>query len=203
MREINIKLYTFDELSSSAKSRAWEEWASTTEEFTDNDEYRATLEAFEKLFDVKVYRWCVDENHYNYRFSHIREAPEGDWLRFAKWVWNNYGEAIQQGKYYGKLVYREGMHPRHVKRYSKATVEYTCNLTGFVADMDITDPVWKCIHYKEKYTTYDELIEACLESFFEAWRNAMEYETSIYYFEELCELNEWEFTEYGEMWRGI
>lgn len=201
MREIRIKLYTFEELSSSAKNRAWEEWANTPEEFSMSDEYRATLEAFEKAFDVKVYRWYVDENTFNYSFAHNREPAEGDHLRFAKWVWNNYAEAIQRGKYYGKMIYQEGKRPRHVSRYSKATIEYTCNLTGFVGDMAITDPVWKCIHYKEVFFTYDQLIDACLESFFTEWRDQMEYETSMEYFEELCACNEWEFTEYGEMWR--
>lgn len=166
-----------------------------------DSEFRATLEAFEKTFDCKVFRWYVDENSYNYRFSHSREGSFKCWLRFARWVWNNYGEAIQRGKYYGKMVYRDGERPRHVARHSNATVEYTCNLTGFFADLDITAPIWDCIHYKEAFFDYDQLIDSCLDKFFSTWRDQMEYETSIEYFEELAEANDWEFTEYGEMWR--
>lgn len=201
MREINIKLYTFDELSDAAKNRAWLNHVNNLGEFGWTAEYVSTLEAFEKAFDVRVHNWNVDENAFDYSFEHFREPPEGDWLRFAKWVWNNYAEAIQTGKYYGKLVYQEGQQPRHVKRYSKATIEYTCCFTGFMADMAITDPVWKCLHYKEKFKTYEDLIDACLTSFFEKWRNDMEYETSIECFEELCFTNEYEFTEDGEIWR--
>lgn len=201
MREINIKLYTFDELSEAAKNRAYLDYANTVSDFVWNEEYRATLAAFENAFDIKVTDYEVDENAFDYSFQHFREPPEGGWLRFAKWVSNNYGDVIATGKYYGKIVYQDGQ-PRHVKRYSKATVEYTCCFTGFMADMSITDPVWKCIHYKEKFETYENLVDACLTSFFETWRNDMEYEMSMEYFEELCSANEYEFTENGEMWRN-
>lgn len=201
MREITIKLYSFDELSESAKSRAWMDYTADLGEFPMNSDFRATLEAFEKAFDCEVYRWSVDENSFGYRFAHSRKGSFDCWLRFAKWVWNNYGGAIQRGKYYGTMKYKKGERPRHVFRHSNATVEYTCNLTGFFADLDITTPIWNCIHYKEAFFNYDQLIEACLDSFFESWRAQMEYETSMECFEEVCEANDYEFTEYGEIWR--
>lgn len=197
MREITIKLYNFSELSEDAQRRAWLDYTDNLKEFPWESEYRATLEAFEKAFDIDV-KYSVDENAYYYEFNQYREAPEGDWLRFAKWVHNNFSDVILTGKYYGKLIHNDGK-PRHVKRYSKATFEYTCCFTGFFADMAITDPVWKCIHYKEKYTSYEDLIFDCLESFFETWRNELEYETSIECFQELCDINDWEFYETGEM----
>jgi hypothetical protein len=203
MREIKIKLYDIYELSDSARERAFQEWARIPDECTLNSEYRATLTAFEKAFDVKVYRWYVDENNYNFSIAYNRDADAfPDHLRFARWVWNNYAHHLQRGKYYGKTVYRAGQRPRHVYRYSNATVEYTCNLTGFVGDLAITDPVWKCIHYKEAFFSYDQLIESCLESFFAEWSQQMEYETTFEYFEEMCAANDWEFTEYGEKWEG-
>lgn len=202
MREITIKLYSFDELSESAQSRAWMDYTNECGEFLEDSEFRATLAAFEKTFDCDVYRWYVDENSYNFAVSHSREGSFDCWLRFTRWLWNNYGDAILRGKYYGKLVYREGERPRHVKRYSKASFDHDCTLTGFYADSDITDPIWKCLHYKEAFFNYDQLLEACLDSFFSSWRDAMEYELSIEHFAELCEANEYEFTEYGEQWRG-
>lgn len=201
MRQISINLYTIDELSESARSCAWLEWTETVGHFSMDLEYRETLAQFEELFDVDVYRWHVDENHYDFNFAVAREGSFFGWLRFTRWLWNNYAQAIQRPKYYGKLIYRDGERPRHIKRYSKATITYDCPLTGFCADYDIIDPVWKCLHYKARYSSYGQLIHDCLDSFFESWRGQMEYETSMEAFEEACACNAYEFTEYGEMWR--
>lgn len=196
MREINIKIYSFDELSEEAQRRAWMNHAKNLGEFGWNSEYLATLEAFEKAFDIEV-KYAIDENAYYYEFQQNAEPPEMDWLRFARYIWNQYAHQIQRGKYYGKIN-KAG---RHIFRYSKATVEYTCNFTGFAADMTITGPVWDCIHYKRQYSNYEDLMHDCLIEFFEEWRADMEYETTIECFEEYCAANELEFTEDGKIWR--
>jgi hypothetical protein len=199
MREIITKLYTFDELSESAQRRAWMDHTENLGEFGWNSEYRATLSAFCKAFDVLQVEYDVNENAFNFEFALSFEPV---WymepLRFARFVWNQYAHQIQRGRYYGKIT-GDG---RHVFRHSNATMEYSCPFTGFVADMAIAGPVWDCIHYKKEYTCYDQLIEDCLTAFFEEWRNDMEYETSIECFEEYCTVNELEFTEDGEIWRN-
>lgn len=194
MRQIIVNLYSFDELSEEAQRRAWMNYAENISDFGWSEDYRATLEAFENAFDVTVSNWHVDENGFGFKFYHHRENETFEWIRFAAWVWNNYGDKILTGKYYGKIS-----NGRHIKRYSRATVEHTCSLTGFCADLDIMAPMIRCIHYKEAFFTYDQLIGACLESFFEAWRADMEYQTSLEAFEERCTANEWEFYESGEM----
>jgi hypothetical protein len=194
MRQITVTLYRFDELSEEAQRRAWMNHAENLGEFGWNSEYLATLEAFEKAFDIEV-KYSIDENAYYYEFVQNVEPPEMDWLRFARYIWNQYAHQIQRGKYYGKIS-KDG---RHVFRHSKATVEYSCPFTGFMADMAITGPVWDCIHYKRQYNNYEDLMHDCLIEFFEEWRNDMEYDASFEAFEDLCSANEWEFYESGEM----
>lgn len=46
-----------------------------------------------------------------------------------------------------------------------------------------------------------DLIEDCLNSFFTMWKKQIEYENGDEYFEELCILNEWLFTESGEFYK--
>lgn len=201
MREITVKIYKFSELSEKAQRRAWE----CEPDFSDSysSDYRATLAAFEKIFDISVYHWSVDD--YRYSFDYVTagratEAPEGDALRLARFIWNNYAEYLMKGRYYSTQgQYIDGKyHYKH--RYSKATfIMDNCPLTGFCADMDILQPVIDCLHYKAFFDSYEELIDNCLDSFFRAWRNEIEYCNSFEYFAEMCEINDYEFYETGEM----
>lgn len=201
MRQLTINIYKFSELSEKAQRRAWENGPDFSGDCS--EEFRSTLAAFEKIFDIKVYRWNV--NDYGYNFAYVTagaatEAPDGDPLRLARYIWNNYAEYISRGKYYGKLIYRENQPPRHVKRYSKATFEMdNCPLTGVCFDMDILQPVLDCLHYKRFFDSYEELIDACLNDFFQAWQADIEYHASFDYFAEMCEINDYEFLETGEM----
>jgi hypothetical protein len=202
MREISIKLYKFSELSEKAQRQAWE----TGPNFSDDgsSDFRATLAAFEKIFDISVYRWSIDD--WSYEFDYVTagratEAPEGDALRLARYIWNNYAEYIQKGRYYSTPGrYINGKY--HYKyRYSKVTKEMdNCPLTGFFADQDILQPVIDCLHYKRFFDSYETLIDTCLDSFFRIWRADIEYHNSFEYFAETCEINEYEFYETGEMY---
>ena len=202
MRTETIKIYKFSELSDAAQRRAWE----TGPDFSGDcsDEFRATLEAFEKIFDIGVYRWNVDD--YSHDFAYVTaggatEAPEGDPLRLARYIWNNYADYISRGRYYstpGRWI--DGKY--HYKfRHSNATFEIdNCPLTGVCYDMDILQPVLDCLHYKRFFESYNDLMDECLSAFFGAWSADIEYHASLEYFAEMCEINGYEFTEMGEMW---
>jgi hypothetical protein len=201
MRQETINIYKFSELSEKAQRHAWENGPDFSGD--SGSDYRATLAAFEKIFDISVYRWNV--NDYNYDFAYVTAgaangAPDGDPLRFARYMWNNYAEYITKGKYYstpgrwinGKYNYKF--------RYSRATFEMdNCPLTGYCADMDILQPVIDCLHYKRFFDSFDDLIDACLTAFFRSWQADIEYRASFEYFAEMCEINDYEFTETGEM----
>jgi len=97
MKTYTTTVYTFDELPEAAQRRAWEN-NNFNLAANHGDELRATLAAFENIFDIKVYRWSVDDWSYNYNFvtaGRATECPEGDALRVARYIWNNYADAIR------------------------------------------------------------------------------------------------------------
>ena len=202
MRQITINLYKFDELSPAAQRRAWETGPNFSEDAS--EDFRATLAAFEKIFDISVYSYNVNDIYFDFSFvtaGRASEAPEGDALRLARYMWNNYAEYIQKGKYYstgGKLI--DGKY-QYKFRHSKTTFEMdNCPLTGFAYDQDILQPIIDCLHYKRFFETYYDLIEACLNSFFTAWQNDIDYHNSLEYFAEMAEVNDYEFYETGEIY---
>lgn len=203
MREITLKLYQFHELSEKAQRRAWETGPDFSGDYS--DEYRATLEKFENIFDIKVYRWSVDDCQYDFAYvtaGRATEAPEGDALRLARYMWNNYAEYITQGKYYSTGVRVVDGKYTYKSRRSRATFEIgNCPLTGCGTDNYILDPVIACLRYKTRFNSYNKLIDACLDSFFRGWRNEIDYCSSQEHFAEMCELNEYEFYETGELYQ--
>lgn len=86
---------------------------------------------------------------------------------------------------------------RHVSRVMTDEYYWQYALTGCCYDGDILEPVHKCIERDENFESMEELIKECFESFFTAWKKQIEYENSEEYFEEMCNLNEWYFTESG------
>lgn len=207
MKTITTNIYAFNELSEKAQLKAWEK---SNMDFSDDhgDEFRETLSEFERIFDIKVYHYEIGNDLYTPHFNYVTagagaDAPSGDPLRFARFLWNNYAEYILKGKFYstrgewinGKYQYKK-RHSNIIKSF------FDCPLTGCIFDYDILQPIIDCLHYKRFFNSYDELIYACLESFFRAWDHEIEYNCSFEYFADVADANEWYFTENGEFYKG-
>ena len=202
MRQKTITLYKFNELSDAAQRRAWENGPDFSDDHA--DEYRATLAAFENVFDIKVYRYNV--GYPGTTFSYVKagaaaEAPENRPVRLATYIWNNYAADISKGRYYstrGRYVNGEYTYK---SRHSRITFEMdNCPLTGVCMDYDILQPILDCLHYKRFYDSIDDLFDDCLTAFFRAWECEIEYNCSFEHFAEMCEANDYEFLETGEMY---
>ena len=207
MKTITTNLYTFNELSENAQRKAWEK---SSFDFSDDhgQEFRETLSAFERIFDIKVYHYEIGSFLYKPTFEFTTagpgaDAPTGDPIRLARYIWNNYADYILRGKFYstrgeyinGKYTYKA--------RYSNVLKSlHNCPLSGVCYDYDILQPVIDCLHYKRFFDTYDELMHACLSAFFSVWDAEIEYSNSFEYFSEVAEINEWYFTENGEFYKG-
>ena len=207
MKTITTDLYEFHELSEKAQRKAWEK---SSFDFSDDHggEFRATLAAFEKIFDIGVYHYDVGSMVFNPSFDYVTagdavDAPAGDPIRLAKFIWNNYADYILTGKYYstrGKYV--NGKYT-FKSRHSRITRSFfDCPLTGFCFDYDILQPVIDCLHYKRFFNSYDELIHACLSAFFAVWDSEIEHSNSFEYFADAADANEWYFTENGDYYKG-
>lgn len=207
MKTITKTVYTFDELTEKAQEAAW---MNSEMDFSGDysDEYRATLDAFENLFDIRVYDYSVGNGVYAPRWKYVKagranDAPEGDALRLARYVWNNFAADIMRGKYYykgkmenGKYIYKH--------RFSRVMLEMDgCPLTGVCTDCNILRPLLDCLHYRRTFETIDELIDACLKAFFRAWDAEIENCNSFEYFADAAAANDWHFYENGKFYGGI
>lgn len=203
MREINIKLYQFSELSEEAQKRAYNDDPKTYMGDSYNSDFEKTLEAFENLFNIRVYRWNVDAYSYNFDF-HQNDGDNADDienpLRLAAYVWNNHAPHLKKGKYYSKSRWN-GETWKTISRRSRVIFSMgDCPLTGVFCDCDILAPVLDCLLYRKMFDTYDDLITDCLEHFFRTWRDCLEYAESIEYYAEEAAANEWEYTADGRRW---
>ena len=207
MKTITTNIYLFHELSEKAQRQAWEK---SSFDFSDDcaDDFRTTLTVFEKIFDVKVFHYDVGGMVFKPTFDFVTagpgaDAPTGDPIRLAKYIWNNYADSILNGKYYstrGKYV--NGKYS-YKFRHSKITKSfYDCPLTGICYDFDILQPIIDCLHYKRFYNSYDELMYDCLANFFRVWDAEIEYRCSWEYFADEADANEWYFTENGDFYKG-
>lgn len=203
MRSKTINIYKFDELSEKAQRYAWEN--SPGFDFGFDCEYKQTLKEFEKIFDIKVYRYDVG-GCYCPSFAYVKAgdavgAPENDPLRLARYMWNNYAEYIQKRRYYSKGRYING---KYTYKYRHSKIQKTMvdlPLTGFCADYDILKPVIECLEYKRFYDSIGDLYDDCLHSFFNAWNAEIEYCQTFEYFTEMAEINDCEFLENGEWYQ--
>lgn len=204
----SINVYRFNELTEKAQLKVWE---NSVIDFSDDyaGEYRETLHEFEKVFDIRVYDYRVGDSVYSPYFKYVRgntaaDAPAGDPIRVARYVWNNFAPGILKGKYYstrgewidGKYSYKH--------RHSKIMLEMdNCPLTGFCADCVILQPVIDCLHYKKRFASYDALMKESLQAFFREWDAEIEYCNSFEYFQEWALENDenW-YTENGDLVKG-
>lgn len=206
MREVSVKLYTFDELPEDIQKRIWE---GDQNRYNSYDcyfwEFRKTLDTFAELFGVVV-KWEIDSTrfHFDFTISDYRIAENletiRDPLRLASWVYNNHGHHIRRGKYYSvgrwmgdKYTYKE--------RHSKAIFVYNdCPLTGVFCDQNILNAFIDCITYRRTFETYDDLMTTALNEFFESWRQDLEYAESLEFYRDQAAANEWEYTADGRRW---
>lgn len=197
-----FKSYQINELSEKAKQTAYEKWLQESY-FWQADELRATLDEFCRLFDVRCYNWEYDTYNYHYRFEVNIEDKQNELsdIRLAKFVWNNYAPYILKGKYYSKGKYVDGKYTYKHRYSSVMKTMDSCPLTGVCYDYVILEPIIDCLTYKKMYASYSDLIEECLDKFFNMAKKECEYAESFEYFIDIAEANSWEYDENGNAFR--
>lgn len=223
MRIIETKAYKFSELSEAAQRKALDSFS--TDEYNWSGEWRDTLKTFSDTFHIVVKDWEVSPYRHSYIDFRMREGvyyrgkylEELEGIDLYKFIQLNFMDTLYPRKYRGSIT-REayekydlsfpGPRPfyqvkkdKYVSLYSKY-LRHTgaeCSLTGYCADNDILDPIYNYLKNFNKATTYEELIQECLDSFISAWERDMEWQDSDEYKRETIEANEYEFTEEGRM----
>lgn len=201
-----IKLYEYSELSETAKETIRDKWRSHDVMEGYNSDYIATMNAFEKLCDIKICRWEVsDWNHrfdIDYGCTGVYEYPDKDEL--WNWVYLDDLKGKHLFRYVSTniipyIVKRKELWKNYPKKFvSRVNYETepekgTCPLTGVCMDCDIIEPLMKYYRnwardYNDDYT-FADLMEECVESFFKAWQSEWEYRMSDESIDEDIEAN--------------
>lgn len=192
MRTIEVKLYGIDELTDTAKNNAHSNYLNSVD-YAWSEENRDTLNKFVDIFPVElrgrdndsIYMLCDDE------------IAELKGVRLLKYLVNNYWNDLFKPKFIYNT--KKGISGDTKSRYSKCQFDNCCTLTGYCMDMEILDPVYKFLKTPDKNTTFEMLMQECLNAWEMACRKDEEYQCSLEYFIETAQANEWEFTENGEM----
>jgi len=206
MKEVTLKLYKFDELDESAQQRVIDDergnCGTLHEEFWCN-EYQATLDEFCKIIGCKV-SWTHEYGNFYYRIKWDNDP-------FECWQYDVYIDSDHvKGKYllrflnrdeiyfsvrkgkYRSTPFRTGSDGKQHYRYIHSKVmfeEGNCPLTGYCADNSILQPIWDWHKNPDLEISLQELVEKCLDSFFEDWQADIDWGYTDDYVREELENN--------------
>lgn len=187
--KVIIEVYSAKELDAKAKQRAYHEWLGSSP-YAWGDENAKTLKAFESIFPIHVTHWEYDSCTSHVRFRFTNPDVEGlSGIRLLKYLYNNYYHVLFKGKYYYS---KNGKN-----RQSKIIVSNDCVLTGYYIDEDILRPIYDFLKSPSKNKTFCDLMKECLESWGRACSEDLYYCSTMEYFEEEAELNEWKYLKDG------
>jgi hypothetical protein len=212
MRQTAIILYTINELPESAQKKAYYEWLESCE-YVWEKENKETLNEFESIFPVKIRHWEYGGRgqRIEWNFTDDEDIEDLSGIRLMKYLWNNYKEFLFVGKYIGHLnrdfpVKHKRIKPRKLNNgrfflpyHSAVLLSNDCPLTGYCMDYDILKPIYDFLEKPDDNTNFHELMNECLENWLRACAKDLEYCTSFEHFVEESEANEWEYTEYGDL----
>ena len=203
MREINFKVYSYDELSDEAKRVAIEKSRQSVGDVRseyDSDDYRATLYKMEQILGIEVNRWEVglcSRPWFEFSFDDFHYNKGGDCedllLRYLN---REILPHVNNFKYYSK---------RRKSKASKVVLYpygYSCCLTGCWCDNAVDDALnnmWESI--RKGYSCYD-FVNNMLHDFFHNWQRDMEAVYEDDYVAEYISENGYEFYEDGTPFRG-
>ncbi len=185
MKEMNVKLYSFDELSEEAKEKVRNNLRADVyivESHCTWNDAEDTLQKFCYFFDVECSDYEVDVfNYYSGRInvkgywgddSEISELNGRHLRRRINQIVENF--IMKPKVYYSRNYYKTGK-----KRQSRITEVFTgYELTGMCYDCDILEPVMKYYRGEMKVGdsfTYKDLMEECIDNFFSAIQKEFEY----------------------------
>jgi len=172
-----IKLYSFDELSEEAKEKAHREYWRDEHYFWEN-EALASLTAVFKYFDSTLADYNIDWLE-KYRCSIKIEVPD-------------YMDELSRKEFRDLII---GM-----GSYDKETLKGKgdCKFTGYDADESVCDGIR--IAYANGERDMYNLLYAGYKTWLDACNKDAEYQFSMEGFVEHCKINEYEFTEDGELY---
>ncbi|MDD4354225.1 MAG: hypothetical protein PHN56_07275 [Candidatus Nanoarchaeia archaeon] len=177
MKTIEVKLYSFDELSEEAKEKALSKWAYSENYFWGDDAIKSIekfMEHFNCSFDNYEIDWCE-----KYRNSFKITIPE-------------YMENISEDELKEYILSMGSFNPNTLNGHGD------CKFTGYCADEDVADGARKAFFAGER--NLHDILYAGYESWYTSVNADYEYQQTIEFYADHCEMNDYYFTENGEMY---
>lgn len=173
MRTCTVELYTYDELTTEAQTRA-RDAARSRGWFNGDDwegEWRDTLIKGADALDLTVGDWSVGLDSY----THTSVTLQDDVAELA---------GVRAWKYLQRYVDVIG-------------AEGSCPFTGYCGDESFLDPLRAFLKRPDTTSTVQDIMEACATSWANAWLAEMEYQITDESVADSLTANEYEFTEVG------
>jgi hypothetical protein len=214
MKTIEIKLYSYSELSEQEKKHAYEQWYQNLEFSYIYDDAHQTVKAFNDVFGTEEGR----DSWFDVRTGSIDDnILELTGLRLRKYLVNNFGDSLFTRKYlkHGELI--DEMKPYHrmkkqkeitnkcpnqgkilVSYYSNIQKNDCCVLTGVCYDDIMLAPIHDFLKQtKFDSTNFGDLLQECFDAIKNCIEGEIEYKSSEEYFEQECIDNNWHFEQDG------
>ena len=185
MININLTLYSFDDLSEEVQKQIIEKerWNVMEQCMSGyGTDYHNSLEKFEELMDISVSSWRVDYGSYycnvkidvKYAYDEevLLEHLSGKLL--LRYLQNNILPSLLTPKCYHTYKHVNDK-PILKSRSSRIIKECSCPLTGMCYDMYLIEPILEHLQKPNLQTTYEDLMDECVESFFKEWHNEYRY----------------------------
>lgn len=217
MKTIEITTYEITELSDKAQEKAFYKWLERHDYFSAS-ENEASLKKFAESFPAKINNWSYggQGSFISWSFTGDDDVEELHGQRLATYLWNNFRSDIYKGKYresfrrtkriFHPMVSQKECTDRQTKETYYWTVvcsrmfteTYNCPLTGYYIDNSLMRHIWEFMEKPDNRNFYD-LMNDCLNEWVSDCEKDYEYCTSMEYFIEECQANEWMFDEHGRM----
>lgn len=206
MRTKKIKIHRFSELKKSVREKVMEEYLELEHETFDwiIQDAHNSFEKFANIFSVENYRIDYCETYRNeYKINLEDDIKQLSGIRLCGYIWNNYRKQLFKGKYYsvesGKVIHHNRVKSTKLSNgkifnayYSAIELDNSCVLTGVCYDQDLLDPIYKFLE-KPSNTTFEELINECIESLCKSVRDEIEGNSKEEAIAEYFDANDHEF----------
>jgi len=214
MKTKTINICKFDELFTEIQEKVINDWRRDNYNHTPPfiNEANDSFDKFAEIFSINWNNIDYEEPYRNeYTIKLNDDILNLSGVPLVKHIWNNYKSDIFKGKYYGKLVdtFSNGAkipiskdHPigkRIVQRYSRVFLSNDCILTGVCYDNNLLNPIYEYLNKPNDRVTFETLLNDCIYSLCHAVTSEIEYENSDEAIKETIRINDYDFTEDGEI----
>jgi hypothetical protein len=215
MKTIELKIYSFNELSEESKRKALDNYQPCTD-YIWHEAYES-VKAFNELFyiDEGFKSWLEYRTNFNDNVMELKG------LRLRKWIINHFGYGLWKGKFYNSIGDNRVINHPCIKTnyydmskgaivsssnfyYSRIQLHNSYVLTGVYYDNVLLNPIYNFIAYKDpknmQYVTLEDLLDDCYQGLRKSIESEIDYLNSDEAKIESIECNEYEYTEGGERW---